>query len=526
MRKVLAITSFLFMFLVAVLPQHMAQAASTYTASITINGKDYLVNSTNNKIIINIDELVNQNKLSETDKVEKISITTPNGAKTISAKGTISYLFPEAKINVVNNKAELVVAAALGNLDPQQDGVAISTLREFLYPVNNQVTGLGTVDYGDRLEDLTLVLKATKQLNLAKGTPVNVTGLSLTASGKELKAAKIGDNKFHVNIAGVDDYALFQSIKLNSDTATTVSVFARNSAFYSDLTDVKFLNKEAVLNQEKVTNWAAKLGITIPANAAVPMFMIKDLLNETGITTLNGVVADNNGNESPFSLTIQTYGWVQVGGQWIYVKHDGSSAIGWLNDNGTWYYFDGNGVMKTGWINDGGKWYFLNISGAMQTGWVWDGGKWYFLKTDGAMQTGWVFDGGKWYFLNASGAMVTNWLNQNGTWYYFNAKNGDMATNWASVNGKWYFFDATSGAMKTNWVYSSGKWYFLDASGAMKTGWVSVGNKWYYLNNSGAMQTGWVVVNNKWYYLYSDGHMAVNTKIGSYRVGKDGAWIR
>jgi glucan-binding YG repeat protein len=60
----------------------------------------------------------------------------------------------------------------------------------------------------------------------------------------------------------------------------------------------------------------------------------------------------------------------------------------------------------------------------------------------------------------------------------------------------------------------------------MKTGWVYSGKKWYYLDNGGVMKTGWVLVNKKWYYLYSDGHMAANTKIGSYKINKDGVWIR
>lgn len=32
--------------------------------------------------------------------------------------------------------------------------------------------------------------------------------------------------------------------------------------------------------------------------------------------------------------------------------------------------------------------------------------------------------------------------------------------------------------------------------------------------------------NGKYYYLNSDGSMAYNTKIGVYRLGADGAWIK
>ncbi|MCM2532813.1 hypothetical protein NDK43_10960 [Neobacillus pocheonensis] len=60
----------------------------------------------------------------------------------------------------------------------------------------------------------------------------------------------------------------------------------------------------------------------------------------------------------------------------------------------------------------------------------------------------------------------------------------------------------------------------------MKTGWLSYNNNWYFLNNDCSMATGWVLTGGKWYYLYSSGIMAHDTKIGSYRLGHDGAWIR
>ncbi|WP_312473473.1 glucosaminidase domain-containing protein [Neobacillus sp.] len=140
-------------------------------------------------------------------------------------------------------------------------------------------------------------------------------------------------------------------------------------------------------------------------------------------------------------------------------------------------------TANTGWKNLDGKWYYYNQDWTLKTGWLQAGGKWYYLNQSGVMQTGWLYSGGKWYYLD---------------------------------NG---------GVMKTGWISTGGKWYFLDGNGAMKTGWVSAGGKWYYMNKSGTMQTGWVLVSGKWYYLYSDGHMAANTTIGKYRLGKSGAMI-
>ncbi|MEH7332796.1 glucosaminidase domain-containing protein [Neobacillus drentensis] len=176
---------------------------------------------------------------------------------------------------------------------------------------------------------------------------------------------------------------------------------------------------------------------------------------------------------------------------------------GWYQEGQNKYYFDTNGKMLTGKQTINGKNYFFYNNGYLKWGWQYVSGKWYYYNEDGTYKTGWQLDKDKWYYLNSSGVMLTGWQYINGKWYYLNP----------------------AGDMKTGWLYTGGKWYFLDQSGAMKTGWVSTGGKWYYMNNSGVMLTGWVKVSGKWYYLYNDGHMAANTTIGGYRLGKDGAML-
>ncbi|MCA1031407.1 hypothetical protein LCL95_10265 [Bacillus timonensis] len=161
--------------------------------------------------------------------------------------------------------------------------------------------------------------------------------------------------------------------------------------------------------------------------------------------------------------------------------------IGWHKVCDSWLYFDSVNDIYTGWLLDSGKWYYLSTDdkyGQMSTGWDFINGKWYYFNGSGAMQTGWIKDGGSWYHLSSSGAMSTGWVKDGATWYY------------------------------------------LTGSGAMKTGWLNSGSKWYHLQASGAMSVGWKKINNKWYYFYSQGHMAANTVIDGYKVGKDGAWIR
>lgn len=120
----------------------------------------------------------------------------------------------------------------------------------------------------------------------------------------------------------------------------------------------------------------------------------------------------------------------------------------------------------------------------------------------------------------------TGWIYYKNQWFY--VKNGARQQyGWIAIDTKYYYLTPDNGVMKSGWLLDKGKWYYLDkTSGAMKTGWLLDGGKWYFLNKGGSMATDWVKVSNKWYYLYSDGHMAANTKIGSYKLGKDGAWIK
>jgi glucan-binding YG repeat protein len=60
----------------------------------------------------------------------------------------------------------------------------------------------------------------------------------------------------------------------------------------------------------------------------------------------------------------------------------------------------------------------------------------------------------------------------------------------------------------------------------MTTGWLVYNNKKFYFDSNGIMKTGWVTIGSKSYYFKPDGSLAVNTTIGKYRVGKDGARIR
>lgn len=188
--------------------------------------------------------------------------------------------------------------------------------------------------------------------------------------------------------------------------------------------------------------------------------------------------------------------WVESDSQWVDEKHvsDGSGQ------------FDPSGTGGSG--NTGGK-----------VGWVKDGNTWYYIYPDGTMRkNGWEKVNNKWYYFDASGAMKTGWVTVNGQTYYLDATNGDMKVGWVKTSdGQWYYLNpnpaaGTEGAMyKNQWLNIGGQTYFLKDTGAMATGWLKIDGKFYYFNpNEGGPK----------------GAMVKNTRIDSFYLGADGAWVQ
>ena len=99
------------------------------------------------------------------------------------------------------------------------------------------------------------------------------------------------------------------------------------------------------------------------------------------------------------------------------------------------------------------------------------------------------------------------------------AKNNNkpLAGTWINdANGWWY--------KEPNGAYPKSKWKQIDYNGI---------KNWYYFDEQGYMATGWKLINDKWYYMYENtekghikGSMAYSTKVGEYKIGFDGAWIK
>ncbi|MGG2024969.1 S8 family serine peptidase [Gottfriedia sp. S16(2024)] len=218
-------------------------------------------------------------------------------------------------------------------------------------------------------------------------------------------------------------------------------------------------------------------------------------------------------------------GWVVENGKKYYYNSKGVKVTGWATISGKNYYFDKSGVMKTGWLTVSGKKYYLNSDGSrFSNGWKSISGKYYYFDKNGVVKTGWLTVSGKKYYLNNDGSRVSNgWKSISGKNYYFD-KNGVVKTGWLTVSGKKYYLNSDGSRFSNGWKSISGKYYYFDKNGVVKTGWLTVSGKKYYLNSDGSrFNNGWKKISGKYYYFNKSGVMAVNTKVGKYKVGKDGA---
>ncbi len=97
---------------------------------------------------------------------------------------------------------------------------------------------------------------------------------------------------------------------------------------------------------------------------------------------------------------------------------------------------------------------------------------------------------------------------------------------WVLREGNWYYYDGNGSLAKNQWLKSGGSLFWMNEDGAMATDvWIERERKWFYLGGSGSAVSGWQEIGGKWYYFNKE-TMAMETDmtIGSWYVGKDGAW--
>ncbi|RFB11069.1 hypothetical protein DZB84_21410 [Bacillus sp. HNG] len=540
MKKQLGVLFTVFALLLVLVAPQVSSANTLPTISVTVSGQEFTIaNDGSNIFNFDVDKFISENEIQENDKLEKISVTVPEGAEKASFNfGTLGGVLLTKDVELVNNKAEYIISENLGEYDKGQDGIAISNLRQLLYPIGNQAFGEVTVTYeNESLDILGFSISQNYSPEISDNGQVSLSGITLVTNTGDNIVATGANNHFTLNLVGIPGNTQIDEIQLYSDNAATASIFTKDSYLYKDEADLTFVDGVATIDLEKLNinvedyqELADELGIPVEELMYITTVQeIRDLLHLNLSNVFNGFVADADGNQSAITLTIKSEGWSKEDGKWFVYDHSGNKVTGWYDDGGKWYYLDAkqDGAMQTGWL-DNGNWYYLNpYSGEMAVGlkiianktyyfnengamynkgWVELGSDWYYFTNSGAAQIDWFYNNGKWYFFNNVGLMQTDWVYSGGQWYLFD-NDGAMQKGWAQDStGKWYYF-ANSGAMQKGWLSNYGTWYLLGNDGAMQKGWASTGGQWYFFNNSGVMQTGWENVNGTWYYLATNGAM-------------------
>ena len=96
---------------------------------------------------------------------------------------------------------------------------------------------------------------------------------------------------------------------------------------------------------------------------------------------------------------------------------------------------------------------------------------------------------------------------------------------WKRSGSVWNYYYSNGKMAKNTWIKNGDVLFWIEEDGTMATSkWHEQDHTWYYLDASGAAVTGWKEIDGKWYYFKEDHAMATEETIGSYYVGKDGAW--
>jgi glucan-binding repeat-containing protein len=517
LSKKLSVLFIGFVMLLSVLVPKASFADSLFEVAVTISGEEYTITNETNSFEINVDDMVADLGIQETDKVEKISVTTPDGVESITFEFlALSALFPDATIQVANNKAEYVVSERLGELDQGSDGVSIQNLRQLMYPVNNEAWVTATVDYANGDYDvLDMLFTSANSLEIPAANAVELTGISLMTNKGEVPLEKLASNQYFLDIAGNNGTVEVNAIKFKSPAAKTVSIFSNDSSLYKEETALTFVNGEAIIDTEKLINSDLAAILGEDGNYLASYQELKYMVASLFQNTFNGYVAAADGSQSPFQVVVSTDGFVEEGGKVYFYDIDGLRVTGWVEFDGEWYYFNpkGGAMLENSWLLYGGQWYYFDEVGAMVTGWQTIGGKTYYFVESGEMAKGMFVVDGKRYFFNpvkgaTEGVMQKGWIKTGGNTYFMNMTTGAAETTWKFIGGKWYFFNK-EGVMQTGWEFTGGKWYFMDGHGVMKTGWLQQGAKKYFLDTvNGDMVTAWKYIGGKWYYFEKkDGFM-------------------
>lgn len=244
------------------------------------------------------------------------------------------------------------------------------------------------------------------------------------------------------------------------------------------------------------------------------------------------------------------YGWKKTGGEWTYVKEDGTLQVNWLLDaDDKYYFFDEDGVMLKGFIRWKNQSYYMNPDGSMQEGWFkYEDGVYYLRPGNGDMFVGVQTVDGVTYDFGTDGralglteiptdktaaadvtlsglnedetvkkdepqsvmydVMGYGWKqNPDSTWSYYN-KDGSLAKNWLFDETNHYYFMGSDGKMQTGYIEWCEQRYFLNEDGRMQEGFfIAQDGIYYFRPGNGDMILGLYAIDGMLYNFGEDGRL-------------------
>ena len=106
---------------------------------------------------------------------------------------------------------------------------------------------------------------------------------------------------------------------------------------------------------------------------------------------------------------------------------------------------------------------------------------------------------------------------------YVKKKGGKLKSQWIRVKGNVYYLDKKGNAVTGRRTCKGFNYYFDTKGRLVYNRLVSIRGRKYFCTATGAMvKNGWKKIKGYWYYFKADCSMAVNRKVGSWYVGKDG----
>ncbi|MBQ3544111.1 MAG: hypothetical protein IJA34_03830 [Lachnospiraceae bacterium] len=181
------------------------------------------------------------------------------------------------------------------------------------------------------------------------------------------------------------------------------------------------------------------------------------------------------------SGVVQQSKWSKIAGKWYYFDKNGIMQVSkWINNK---YYVKADGTMAVSEFVGDGK-YYVDENGIWVNGtqWLQVNGDFYYIKSGVVQLSKWVQVDGKWYYFDKNGIMqVSKWINNK---YYVKA-DGTMAVSEFVGDGKYYVDENGVWLNTTQWLQIGENWYYIESGVVQMSKWLVIDGNTYYFDENG-----------------------------------------